>query len=199
MLHLRSLFYFVATMNISVLAIPAKHSFPLAAREHQDSTETRSLAGRTLTNLFLPDIKNLTIPTVSFPELNNSSNAAPPLICHANRGFPVAPAYFPINVYECALIVLNMLALDSPDLASYQWSPIYPIQLPWVQGTTTSCQIQLSATNPRAVDIFPIAMIAQRAALIVHRCVGELGGYISVGPKQEFRVDVYALPPGVTA
>ena len=36
MFHLRVLFYFVATMNISVLAIPAKHSFPLAAREHQD-------------------------------------------------------------------------------------------------------------------------------------------------------------------
>lgn len=195
MLRFSILFYFFTSMRTSVLAIPADFNIPHATDRHQ--RESRSLVDPMLVHISSPG--NLTIPTVSFPELNTSSNAGPIVFCHINPPHPARPIWGPTNVVECALLFTVLLATEPPDLPGWQWSPTYPTVLPLTFGNSGSCKVQISATNPRSSDYFQRVMIVQRAALIVNSCVGDLGGTVSVGPREAFQVQVFALPPRATA
>lgn len=197
MLRFSVLFYFLATMGSSVLAIPAESNIPYAIPRHQ--RKSRSLVDLTLVHIPSPDIANLTIPTVSFPKLNTSSNAGPMIFCHLNPPPPARPIWGHTNVVECALLFTIFLATEPPDLPGWQWSPTYPSVLPLTFGDSGSCRIQISATTSMSSDYFQRVMIVQRAALIVHSCVSDLGGTVSVGPREAFQVQVFALPSRASA
>lgn len=197
MLGFSILFYFFATMGTSVRAIPANPNIPHAIHGHQ--RKSRSLVDPTLVHISSPDISNLTIPTISFPELNTSRNAGPVIFCHINPPRPARPIWGHTNVIECALLFTVLLATEPPDLPGLQWSPTYPLVLPYIFGDSSSCKIQISTANPRSLDHFQRVMIVQRAALIVNSCVGDLGGTVSVGPREAFQVQVFALPPRASA
>lgn len=86
---------------------------------------------------------------------------------------------------------MTVLASD-PDLYVWQWNPRYPLVLPVVWGISPGCKVQIGALNPSSSDAFPRIMIAQRAAFIVSRCVDNLGGIVSLGPRGQFQVQVFA-------
>lgn len=192
------LFHFVALLGTAVLAIPADFNSPHAIHGHQDSKEIRSLTGPTLVDNILTDVTNLTIPTISFPELNASSNAGPIVLCYLNPRPPAPPVWHHVDLVECALLITNLLASDSADLRALQWSTASPLMLPWTWGVAPSCNIKINAVSPRSSDVFPRVMIAQRAALIVEHCKDNLGGIISLGPKQQFQVQVFGVAPRAT-
>ena len=196
MLHFTDLFYFLAAISTAVLAISAGTNFPHAVLEKQDSKETRSLAGPTLVNNSLPDTTQF---NARFPKLNTSSNADPTIFCHRNPQLPFPPTFGHTDIVECALLIMSMLADDSADLHVRRWSPTSPVVLPWTIGVSPFCRIIISAIKPGASDVFQRVMIAQRAALIVRRCVNNLGGVVSVGPREEFQVQVFSFAPRVTA
>ena len=196
MLHFTDLFYFLAATSTAVLATSAGTNFPHAILEKQDSKETRSLAGPTLVNNSLPDITQF---NALFPKLNTSSNADPTIFCHRNPQLPVPPTFGHTDIVECALLIMSMLAGESADLHAWRWSPTSPVVLPWTIGVSPFCRIKINAIKPGASDVFQRVMIAQRAALIVSRCVDNLGGVVSVGPREEFQVQVFSFAPRVTA
>ena len=196
MLRFTALFYFLAATTTTVLAITADTKFPHAILENQDSKETRSLADTTLVNNSLPDITQF---NAHFPKLNTSSNAEPTIFCHRNPQPPARPIFGHTDIVECALVIMSILAGDSADLHPWQWSPTSPVVLPWTIGVSPLCRIKISAIKPGASDIFQRVMISQRAALIVSRCVDNLGGIVSVGPREEFQVQVFSFAPRVTA
>ena len=86
---------------------------------------------------------------------------------------------------------MTVLASDS-DLRVWQWNPTYPLVLLAIWGVARGCKIEIAALNPSSSDAFPRIMIAQRAALIVSRCVDNIGGTVSVGPRGQFQVQVFA-------
>ena len=196
MLRFTALFYLFAATSTAVLATSADTNSPHAILENQDSKATRSLAGPTLVNSSLSDISQF---NVRFPKLNTSSNAEPAIFCHRNPQPPFPPRFGHTDIVECALLIMTMLADDSADLHAWQWSPTYPVVLPWTMGVSPFCRIKINAIKPGSSDVFQRVMIAQRAALIVSRCADNLGGVVSVGPREEFQVQVFSFPPGVTA
>ena len=196
MLRFTDLFYFLAATSTAVLVISADTNLPHAILENQDSKETRSLAGPTLVNNSLPDITQF---NARFPKLNTSSNAGPTIFCHRNPQLPAPPVFGHTDIIECALLIMSMLAGDSADLHAWQWSPTSPVVLPWTIGVSPLCRIKINAVKPGSSDVFQRVMVAQRAALIVSRCVDNLGGVVSVGPREEFQVQVFSFAPRVTA
>lgn len=85
-----------------------------------------------------------------------------------------------------------MAALASdPDLYTWQWKPTYPLVLPIIWGVSPGCRIKISAVSPSSSDSFQRVMIAQRAALIVSRCPYNNGGIVSLGPREQFEVQVF--------
>lgn len=196
MLRFTALFYFLAATSTAVLSISAETNLSHAVLENQESKETKILAGPTLVNNSLPDITQF---NARFPKLNTSSNAEPAIFCHRNPQPPIPPVFGHTDIVECALLIMAMLAGDSADLHAWQWSPTSPVVLPWTIGVSTFCRIKINALRPGSSDIFQRVMIAQRAALIVSRCVDNLGGVVSVGPREEFQVQVFSFPPRVTA
>ena len=196
MLHFTDLFYFLAAISTAVLAISPDANFPYATLKTQDSKEIRSLASLTLVNNSLPDITQF---NAQFSKLNASSNAGPTVFCHRNPQPPASPIFGHTDIVECALLIMSMLAGDSADLHAWQWSPTSPVVLPWTIGVSPLCRIKVNAIKPGSSDVFQRVMIAQRAALIVSRCVGNLGGLVSVGPREEFQVQVFSFAPRVTA
>ena len=189
---------FVALLGTSILAIPADFNFPHATHEHQDSKEIRSLAGSILVNNSLTDITDLTVPTFSFPELNASINAVPTVLCHVNPQPPAPPVWHHIDLVECALLTLNLLATDPADLPTRQWSTTSPVVLPWILGVAPSCTLKVNAVSPESLDVFQRVMIAQRVALIVEHCKDNFGGIVSLGPKQQFQVQIFGVAPRAT-
>ena len=196
MLRFTALIYFLAATSTAILAISADTKFPHAILKNQDSKETRNLAGPTLVNSSLPDITQF---NARFPKLNTSTNAQPAVFCHRNPQPPIPPVFGHTDIVECALLLMTMLADDSADLHAWQWSPTSPVVLPWTMGVSPFCRIKINATKPGSSDVFQRVMIAQRAALIVSRCVDNLGGIVSVGPREEFQVQVFSFKPRVTA
>ena len=192
------LFHFVALLGTAVIAIPADFNSPHAIHGHQDSKEIRSLAGPILVDNTLTDITNLTIPTISIPELNASRNAGPIVLCHVSPRPPAPPVWNHVDLIECALLIMNLLASDSADLHAWQWSTTSPLVLPWTWGVAPSCNIKINAVSPSSSDVFQRVMIAQRAALVVEHCKDNLGGTISLGPKQQFQVQVFGIAPRAT-
>ena len=196
MLRFTALFYFFAATSTAVLAISANINFPNTILKIQEFKETRSLAGSTLVNSSLPDLTQF---NAQFPKLNTSSNAGPTIFCHRNPQLPIPPVFSHTDIVECALLIMSMLAGDSADLHAWQWTPTSPVVLPWTVGVSPLCRIKINAIRPGSSDVFQRVMIAQRAALIVSRCVDNFGGVVSVGPREEFQVHVFSFPPRVTA
>ena len=196
MLHFTALFYFLAATGTAALAISAEANLSHAVLENQDSKQTNILAGSTLVNKSLPDITQF---NDRFPKLNTSSNAGPAIFCHRNPQPPLPPVFGHTDIVECALLIMSMLAGDSADLHAWQWSPTSPVVLPWTIGVSPFCRIKVNAIKPGSSDVFQRVMIVQRAALIVSRCVDNLGGVVSVGPREEFQVQVFSFTPRVTA
>ena len=196
MLRFTAFFYVLAPISTAVLAISAATNLSHAILEDQDSKETRSSAGPTLVNNSLPDITQF---NAHFPKLNTSINAEPAVFCHRNPQPPMPPVFGHTDIVECALLVMSMLAQDSPDLHAWRWSPTSPVVLPWTMGVSPFCRIQIVATKPVSSDTFQRVMIAQRAALIVSSCVDNFGGIVSVGPKEEFQVQVFSFAPRAAA
>ena len=195
MLRFTALFYVLAATSTAELAISAEANLSHAIFENQDSKETRSSAKLTLVNKSLP---NITQFNAHFPKLNTSSNAGPAIFCNRNPQPPMPPVFGHIDIVECALLVMSMLAQDSPDLPAWQWSPTSPVVLPWTMGVSPFCRIKIVATKPGSSDTFQRVMIAQRAALIVSNCVDNFGGIVSVGPREEFQVQVFSFAPRAT-
>ena len=98
-----------------------------------------------------------------------------------------------VNIVECGLLIIAMLADDTADLRVMQWTSTFPHMLPWTLGVSPTCKVRISANNPESTDIFEPVMIVQRVALIVSRCVGDSGGLVQLGPREQFRVHVYGL------
>ena len=186
-------------ISTSVLATPADFNLPHTIPEHQDSKKPRDLAGAILVNNSLPDDTNLIIPTLGFPKLNTSSNADPTIFCHRNPQPPARPMFGHTDIVECALLVMSMLADDSADLHAWRWSTTSPVVLPWTIGVTPQCRVKVNAIKPGSSDVFQRVMIAQRAALIISRCKDNLGGVVSVGPREEFQVQVFSFAPRAIA
>ena len=86
-----------------------------------------------------------------------------------------------------------MLAGDYADLPISQWTSSYPYLLPWIMGISPRCKVRISAIHPGSSDIFQHVMIAQRVALVVTHCVGNNGGVVKLGPREEFLVQVFGL------
>lgn len=191
MLQSRYLFYFLASLNTALLAVPSESKFPPTSHGNNHSKEKRSSASLMES---LTDATNVTLPTISFLEYNSSSNAEPAIICHINPPLPAPPIWGHVDLVECGLLIMTLLADDSADLHASQWSPTYPLVLPWTWGLVSNCQIQISAVNPASSDVFQRVMIAQRAALIVRRCVNNKGGVVSLGPREQFRITMFAFP-----
>lgn len=94
---------------------------------------------------------------------------------------------------------MTLLADDSAELRASQWSPSYPLVLPWTWGISPNCKVTINAVNPRSSDTFQTVMIAQRMALIVYRCMNNKGGMVSLGPREQFQVQDFALRDQATA
>ena len=94
---------------------------------------------------------------------------------------------------------MTILASESSDLHARQWSPTSPVVLPWTIGVSPGCTIIVAAVNRGSSDVFQSAMIAQRAALIVNHCMDNQGGVVSLGPREQFQVQVLALAPRASA
>lgn len=196
MFHSRILFHIVASLNTAVLAIPSDLYSLLTIHGNRPSSETRSLGSPVLVNNSLTDTNNLTLHTINFPEYNTSSNAGPTVFCHTNPPFPVPPVWGHVDILECGLLIMTMLADDSGDLRASRWNLTYPLVLPWTGGISPNCKIRINAVNPESSDVFPRVMIAQRAALIVRSCTGNNGGIVTLGPRGQFQVQVLALGIG---
>lgn len=193
------LFHLLASLSTSVLAIPSGLNSPHAAPGNQDSRGIRSIASSILPSDSLIDTKNLTIPITGFSESNTSSNAEPRLFCYINPPLPAPPAWGDISIYECGLLITTFLADGSVDLPAYHWNSVYPLVLPWTWGISPRCTIRITAIHPGSLDVFQRVMVAQRAALIVSRCLNNNGGAISVGPKEQFQVQMFASVTRATA
>ena len=176
MLHSKNLLHLSASLITLVLAIPAESISPPAIHRPHDSREARSLASPILVYKSLINMSNLALPAISFPEYNTSSNAEPTVFCHINPPLPTPPTWSHVDIVECGLLIMAMLADVSADLHASQWSSTYPLELPWTWGVSPHCKIKINAVNPRSSDVFPQVMIAQRAALIVKRCLNNKGG-----------------------
>ena len=192
------LFQLLSSLSTSVLALPSDFNSPHAINQHQDPRKIRSLTSPTLGPSSLTVATNLTIPDINFPELNASSNDVPTVFCHVNPQRPAPPIFGRVEVVECGLLVLALLAVDPTDLHLSRWSPDFPIKLPYIVGTP-SCKMKIDAISPRSSDVFPRAMIAQRAALIVDRCRGEQGGVVTLGRREQFQVQIFGLLRRATA
>lgn len=182
----RLLFQLLASLSTSVLALPVDANSPPAIHEHQDSREIRSLSSLTLENSSLTEVANLTIPTINLPGFNASSNSDPKVFCHQDTQPPI---FGHVDIVECGILILAMLADDSPDLHASQWNSVYPVRLPWISGLP-KCQLRVLAVSPESWDVFPRAMVAQRLALIVSSCPDNKGGVVSLGPRADFQVQV---------
>lgn len=194
----RTLFYFLTSLNATILATPLESNTTPATHDEHDSREMRSLASPTVNNS-LTSTTNLTLSTITFPNYNSSSNVEPTVFCNINPPTPHPPIWGHVDLVECGLLIISMLADDSADLHALRWSPTYPLVLPWIWGISQNCRIEFDAVNQRSSDVFQQAMIAQRAALIVSRCLGDKGGIVSLGPRELFRVQVFALVTRATA
>ena len=193
------LFCHVASLTLSVSALPSILNSSSAIDGHQDSKQDRILANPILADTSLTDITNLTATTIGFPEYNTSNYREPTVLCHTNGPHgPVSGTWGHVNIYECGLLVMNMLAQDSAVLPAWQWSPSYPLVLPWTYGISANCRLKVTAIHPWSSDVFQRAMIAQRVSLIVSRCPNNKGGIVSLGPKQQFQVQVYGIVPRAT-
>lgn len=195
MLLLRSLFHTLALLDAALLAVPSESKFlPIThGNNHPRADGSSANPMHSLT-----DAANLTLPTISFPDYNMSSNAEPSVLCHINPPLPAPPLWGHVDLVECGLLIMTMLADDSADLHASHWSPSYPLVLPWTWGVSPSCRMQISAANPGSSDVFQRVMIAQRAALIVSRCVNNKGGTVSLGPREKFQIRVFASPNQAT-
>lgn len=189
-MHRIGILFHLASLNTAVLAVPSGFNSPLTIHGNHHSKETRSLASPILVNNSSTGHTKLTLPTISFPERINSSNAEPAVFCHINPPFPAPPLWGHVDIVECGLLILIMLANDPSDLRTSQWSPTYPLRLPWTWGVSPNCKIQINAINPRSSDVFQQVMIAQRAALIVNSCKNNKGGLVSLGPRAQFQLRV---------
>lgn len=179
-------------LNAMVLAVPSNFNPSPAVHEDYQPRDTRSSASPILVNNSITDTTDYTLPTIRFPEYNRSSNAEPVVFCNLNPPLPTPPIWGDLDPVECGLLLMTILADDS-DLKAWQWRATYPLVLPVVWGISPGCKIVISAINPTASDYFQRAMIAQRAALIVSRCVNNYkGGNVSLGPREQFHVSVYA-------
>lgn len=191
MLRSRILFHFLTCLNAAIIATPLESNPTPATHQEHDSRAIRSLASLIVNNS-LTGTTNLTLPTIAILDNNASSNAEPTVFCHMNPPFPYPQIWGHVDIVECGLLIMTMLADDSADLHASQWSPTYPLLLPWTWGIPQSCKIEIDAVNRGSSDVFQQAMIAQRAALIVSRCLGNKGGMVSLGPRGLFRVRVFA-------
>lgn len=141
----------------------------------------------------MTDTINLTLPAINLPEYNASSNAEPTVFCHNNSPLPHLPTWGHVSLVECGLLIISMLANDSADIPASRWNPIYPLRLPWTWGISPTCKIEVKAVHPASSDVFQRVMIAQRASLIVSRCLSDKGGIVSLGPREQFSVQVFGL------
>ena len=192
--HLRFLPYFLASLlNIAVLAIPSDSNSPPTIHGHHDSREKENLANSIFVNDSLTNTANLSLPASSFSEYNTSTYGEPTVFCHVNPPFPLPPVYGHVDIVECGLLIITMLADDSTNLQFSRWSPTSPLVLPWTWGISPNCNIRIEALRPWSSDVFQQAMIAQRAALIVQRCTDNRGGIVSLGPREQFQVQMYGV------
>ncbi len=76
--------------------------------------------------------------------------------------------------------------------------PTYPVTLPHIWGDS-NCRIIINALNPRSSDTFQRVMILQRAALIINHCAPHEGGFVSLGPREQFQVQVIGSAPRATS
>lgn len=195
MLSSGNLFHLLASLNTAVLALPSDfHSPP-----YIQSREIRSLANSVLVNNSLTETTNLTLATTSFPEYDTSSNAEPTVFCHIDPPLPAPPKWGNVDLVECGLLILTMLANDSADLHASRWSPTHPIVLPWTWGFSPYCKIRITAVSPRSPDFFQRVMIAQRVALVLTRCMNNKGGIVSLGSREQFQIEVVAFLNQATA
>ena len=198
MLRSKNLFPILTAFGAVVLATPSDLNPTSAIHEKHDSRETRSLASLILKNSST-GTTNLTIPTLNFPDYNISSNEEPTVFCHINYPPPAPQIWGNIDLVECGLLIMILLATDFADLHASQWSPTSPLALPWTWGVSQKCTIKIDAVNPGSLDVFQRVMIAQRAALIVNRCLENKGGIVSLGPRELFQVQVFGFRNQATA
>ncbi|KAM0794104.1 hypothetical protein BDR22DRAFT_719111 [Usnea florida] len=147
----------------------------------------------------LTDTNNSTLPTVNFPTYNISKNVEPTVYCHTNRPLPDPQMWGQVDLVECGLLIIALLADETADLQTVQWTSTFPYLLPWTLGVSPNCKVRISANDPGSTDIFQPVMIVQRVALVVTRCVGNSGGFVKLGPREQFLVDVFGLELPSTA
>lgn len=181
----------LSALNALVLAVPSNFNPLPAVPEDYRSRDTRNLASPNLANNSFTATTDLTLPTTSFPESNSSSNAEPAVFCHIDPQFPSRPIWSHVDVVECGLLIMAILADDS-DLHAWRWKATYPLMLPVVWGISPGCKIKIIAISPSSSDYFQRVMIAQRAALVMSRCVNNKGGIVSLGAREKFEVSVFA-------
>ena len=196
MFHYRTLLFLLVPLSGLVLAMPSDLNPSFTDEDRQDFRQDSSLANLTFTNTSWSKISNLTAETMGSPEYNASSLADLSIACFINPAPPTPPVWGHVHVGECGLLALALLGAEPPDLHAVQWTPDYPLRLPWSWGTTSYCKIRVSAITPGSLDVFPRAMVVQRAALILNYCSGDLGGIINLGPREQFQVQVHAYGPG---
>ena len=192
-----TLLHTVAALTSSVHAMPSVLNQPRAVHEYRDSS--RSLANPLLNKNVLADTTNLTIPTIDYPELNTSSNTGAIVHCHRNPIPPIPPTFGHVDILDCGVLIMGLLGAERADLPVAQWSPAYPFTLPYIVGPSPYCKIMVNAVNAGSLDYFQTIMLAQRAALVVNSCPANNGGIVSLGPREEFRVEVYSTMLRATA
>ena len=197
MLRLMILLHAVAALTTCVHAMPSVLNQSRTVHEDQDSS--MSLTNPFLVKNALADTTNLTIPTIDLPELNTSSNTGAIVHCHRNPLPPAPPRFGHVAILECGVLILGLLGDERADLPVAQWSSVYPFKLPYIVGPSPYCRIRVNAVNAGSLDYFQTIMLAQRAALVVNRCTANNGGIVSLGPREEFRVEVFSTVLRTTA
>ena len=188
------LLHIVASLTTSVHALPCDLNPARTIHEYQDST--RRLANLPIIENALANTTNLTIPTIDYPGLNTTGAI---VYCHRNSPPPLPQLYGHVDIIECALLIMAMLGAERTDLPHLQWSPTYPFTLPYIVGQSSYCKIRVSAVNARSLDLFQSIMVPQRAALVINLCPANNGGAVSLGPEEQFRVEVFSTMRQATA
>ena len=152
--------------------------------------ESQNLNGALSTSPALNDSVLAESSPFEVPSNSNSIPNGSQIACFVHPTPPAPERFRSVTTSSCNSVIANIL-MDPGAMAIIKWK-MDTVPRTWISD---GCSVTINTQDPRAEDIFQIALIARTAAFVVKECVTDwegvkLGGKVFMGLKHNFNLTV---------